>query len=314
MEALPMPDTAPTAALSTRLAGRSARRLPAPRAAVAAALLAALATPLHAQSGAPAAAPAPAASAPGEATYADLVTLADAARVVVRAAVTGQAVVPPERAPGLAPGHVRLYVEARTTALLAGAGGLPATLRYLVDLPTDAKGRAPKLKKADVLLFARPVAGRPGELQLVAPSAQLAWSAPLEARLRPVIAALLAADAPPRITGVRDVLSSEGNLAGESETQIFLQAAGDRPAALTVIRRPGMAPRWGVSWGELIDQSARPAERETLAWARLACALPPALPASANLGDDPETRARAAADYRLVIDALGPCTRAVTTR
>lgn len=242
-------------------------------------------------------------------TYADLAALADTAPLAVRAKVKTQVTVPADRAPGLAAGHARLYVEAQTLALLSGRGALPETLRYLVDVPLDAKGKAPKLKKQEVVLFARPVAGRPGELQLTGPRAQLPYSAQLEARLRPVLSAFLAADVPPRITGVRDVVSSVGNLAGESETQIFLSTPRGDPAALTVIRRPGMAPRWGVSWTELVDQAAQPAQKDTVAWYRLACALPRTLPASANLAPDPADRARAAQDYSFVIDQLGPCQR-----
>lgn len=242
-------------------------------------------------------------------SYADLATLADGAPLAVRARVKDQVALPPERAPGLAPGHARLFVEAQTVALLAGNTTLPEMLRYLVDVPLDAKGRAPKLKKQEFVLFARPVAGRSGELQLVGPRAQLPYTPALEARLRPVLASFAATGAPPRVTGVRDVLSSVGNLAGESETQIFLATARGEPAALTVVRRPGMAPRWGVSWTELVDQSAEAPVRDTLAWYRLACALPPALPAGANVASDPADRARAAQDYRFVLEQLGPCTR-----
>lgn len=251
-------------------------------------------------------------ASPPAATYADLATLADGAPLAVRVRVKDQAPVPAERAPGLAAGHARLYIEAQTLALLAGSAALPESLRYLVDVRLDAKGKAPKLKKQEFVLFARPVAGRPGELQLVGPRAQLAYSPALEARLRPVLTGILAADAPPRVTGVRDVLSSAGNLAGESETQIFLATASGAPAALTVVRRPGMAPRWGVSWTELVDQSAEAPARETLGWFRLACALPRTLPTGANLAADPADRARAAQDYRFVIDQLGPCERTLT--
>lgn len=242
-------------------------------------------------------------------TYADLVALADAAPLVVRARITDQATVKPERAPGLAPGSARLYVEAETIALLTGNAPLGRSLKYLVDVPLDAKGRPPKLKKQEVILFARAVFSRPGELQLMAPDAQLAWSQTLETRLRPILGELAGPDAPPLITDVRDVLSSAGNLAGESETQIFLQTADDAPAALTVIRRPGMAPRWGVSFEELVDQSARPAAPETLAWYRLACVLPASLPASANLSENTSDRRRAAQDYAFVVSELGPCAR-----
>lgn len=265
------------------------------------ACLALVASPLFAQPAAVTNALAP--------TYADLATLADGAPLAVRVKVKDQAQVAPERAPGLAAGQARLYVEAQTVALLAGSTTLPESLRYLVDLPLDAKGRAPKLKRQEFVLFARPVPGRPGELQLVGAHAQLPYTPELEARLRPVLSAFAARDTPPRVTGVRDVLSSIGNLAGESETQVFLATATNDPAALTVVRRPGMAPRWGVSWTELVDQSARPAQKDTIAWYRLACALPRALPAGSNLASDPADRARAAQDYAFVIEQLGPCTR-----
>jgi len=250
------------------------------------------------------------AAAPAAPSYAALATLADGAPLAVRAKIKDQAVVPVERAPGLAAGHARLYVEAQTLALLAGTTALPGSLRYLVDVPLDSRGKPPKLKKQEVILFANPVAGRPGELQLTGPTAQIAWSAPLEERLRPILAGLAAADAPPRVTGVRDVLSSEGNLAGESETQIFLTTAQGEPAALTVVRRPGMAPRWGVSWTELVDQSAQPAQRETIEWYRLACFLPERLPADSSISSDPADRARATQDYAFVLEQLGPCNRA----
>lgn len=265
--------------------------------------------PLFTAAGALCAALPLAAQPPLAPTYADLATLADSAPLAVRVKVEDQAVVPAGRAPGLAPGHARLYIEAQTLALLAGSAALPESLRYLVDVPLDARGKPPKLKKQEFVLFARPVAGRPGELQLAGPGAQLAHSPALEARLRPVLAAFLAADAPPRVTGVRDVLSSEGNLAGESETQVFLVTASGEPAALTVVRRPGMAPRWGVSWTELVDQSAEAPQRDTPAWYRLACALPPTLPERAHVAEDPAGRARAAQDYRFVLEQLGPCAR-----
>lgn len=242
-------------------------------------------------------------------TYADLVTLADAAPVVVRVRVAKEAPVPVERAPGLATNHARLYLEAQTLAVLAGKSALPERLVFLADVPLDAKGKTPRMKKRELVLFARPVPSRPGEIQLIAPASHLAWSTELEARLRPVLTSLVAADAPPRVTGIRDVLSSAGNLAGESETQMFLATARGEPAALTVIRRPNAEPRWGVSWSELIDQSARPPQRDTLAWFRLACALPQSLPASANLATDPADRARATQDYRFVLQQLGPCTQ-----
>ena len=56
-----------------------------------------------------------------ELTYADIVDLADGAPLVLRAQIRKQATVEPERSPGLEPGFVRLYIEARTSALIAGS-------------------------------------------------------------------------------------------------------------------------------------------------------------------------------------------------
>ena len=241
-------------------------------------------------------------------TYADLVALSEGSALVLHAVVKDQAVVKPERAPGLAPGHARLYIEAETLALLSGNAPVGQSLRYLVDVPLDARGKAPKLKKQQVLLFARP-GRRAGEIQLIDPGAQMPHSTALEARIRPVLAQLVARDRPPVVTGIRDALSVAGNLAGESETQLFLETVGGDPVSVTITRRPGQAPYWGVSWSEIVDQAARPPRPGTLEWYRLACALPQRLPDQANLTRDSASRARAAQDYRFVLEQLGPCTR-----
>ncbi|WP_427964113.1 hypothetical protein [Altererythrobacter sp.] len=249
--------------------------------------------------------------APVQLSYADLADLGDSSELVIRAQIQRQIVVEPERAPGLSPGFARLYIEARTLALMTGSAPIGESLRYLVDVPLDSKGKVPKLKKQEVLLFARTVSDRPGEVQLVGPEGQLAYSPELEARVRPVLAALASPEAPPTITGVRDALSVAGNLAGESETQIFLETRDRSPVSLTVLRRPGREPVWGVSWGEIIDQAARPPEPNTLAWYRLACALPQRLPSSANLSRVPAERAQAQRDYAFVLASLGPCVRSI---
>lgn len=249
-----------------------------------------------------------------EPTYADLATLSDAADLVIRAQIRRQTTLKPDRAPGLAPGFARLYIEATTVALVAGRSSVGGTLTYLVDVPLDAKGKVPKLKKREFVLFADSVPGRAGELRLVGPGAQLAYTPALEARLRPILTELYAApdNVPPRITGISDALAVQGTLTGESETQVFLATENRAPVSLTILRRPGQRPQWGVSWGEIIDSSARPPQPETLRWYRLACALPPQLPSNANLARDPAERRLAAGDYAYVISQLGPCERRIT--
>ena len=242
------------------------------------------------------------------ASYADLADLAESAPLVARAQIRKLAQLGPERTNGVKPGWGRFYVEAKTTALLAGDGMLGESLRYLADIPLDWRGRPPKLKKTQVLLFARVVPGKPGELQLIAPDAQLPWDQTGENRLRAILTERLSPDAPARITGVREAIHVAGSLEGEGETQMFLGTGDGSAASITVTRRPDSAPVWGVSFSEVLE-GGTPPPRDTLRWYRLACFLPPALPPGVNLSDGAEAKAQAEADYRLVIEGLGPCGR-----
>ena len=284
-----------------------AARFPRLRALAAPLLLAAAAVAAPGAAQAPAAAGAPA--APPVATYADFADLAERASLVALVDVRDQAVVEPERAPGLAPGRARLYIEGRTAALLAGRSAIGESLAYLVDVPLDAKGKVPKLKKQRFLVFADPVPGRPGELRLVDPAAQLPATPAAEQQARAVLAQFAAPEVPPAVTGFRDVMSVAGNLSGESETQMFLETATGTPVSLSVVRRPGLGPQWGVSWSEIVDQSARPPEPDTVEWYRLACFLPAQLPGEAFLQADRRSRAQAEADYAFIREQLGECPR-----
>jgi len=256
------------------------------------------------------AAQAPPAVAPVAAgpTYADLADLADRAPLVARVEVRDVVRLKPEQAPGLRPGLARIFVKAKTRAVLVGEA-LGESVSYLADVPLDAKGKLPKLAKRPALIFARAVPGRPGELQLVAPDAQLAWDAALEQRVRAILSELVAPGAAPRVTGVREVSYVPGNLVGEGETQIFLSTQAGDPVSISVLRRPGQAPTWGVAFGEIVDQAARPPARDTLAWYRLACFLPSALTTATILAGEGDARRRAAEDYRFVRGQLGACPR-----
>lgn len=248
-------------------------------------------------------------AAPPALTYADLADLADPAQSVIRAQIRKQAVVPAERAPGLAPGFARLYIEARTAALLKGSDPVGESLRYLVDVPLQADGKAPKLTKQDVILFTRAAEGQPGEIALTGPRAQIAWSQDVEDRLRPILAELSQPDARPTVVAVREALSVAGNLTGESETQFFLSTKSRELVSITVVRRPGMAAVWGVAWDEIVDQAASPPQPGTLEWYRLTCFLPVVLPREANISSDAGSRVRAEADYAFVRAELGACPR-----
>jgi hypothetical protein len=246
---------------------------------------------------------------PPEVTYADLADLADSAGLVVQAQVAKTVRVEDARARGLTPGHGRFYVQAKTRALLTGKAPLGESISYLVDLPLDAKGKAPKLKKQDVFLFARAVPGRPSELQLVTPTAQQYWTVQGEARLRSILQGLTAPDAPASVTGVRELLYVPGNLAGQGETQIFLNTRDSSAASITVRHEPGAAPVWGVSFSELVADAGHPPQRDTIEWYRLACFLPNLPPARANVSESYAAQQQALSDYRMVLGDLGVCAR-----
>ncbi len=244
-------------------------------------------------------------------TYADVASLADSAPLVVHARLRKLARVEDERARPAAPGAGRFYVMADTRALITGASPIGQSFAYLVDLPIDAKGRPLARKKDEVILFARPVAGRGGELQLVRPDAQIPWSEPTETRLRAILTELLAPNAPARVTGVRELMYVPGTLAGEGETQIFLTTADGSAGSLTVRHQPNQEPRWGASFSELVADLGHPPARETIGWYRLACFLPATPPASANVSEGSDARSMADADYRLIMASLGPCRRTI---
>lgn len=285
---------------------RQRSSLAATPAAVAFALVAALGLGPSAASAQPVAAAAVPAAGP---SYADLADLADSAPLVVRAQLRGLTALEPERARGVRAGWARYYVVARTRALIAGGSAQGESLRFLADLPLDARGKPPRLKGKDVLLFAREAPGRPGELQLVAPDALLVWDPAVEARLRGVLQELNAAERPARVTGVREAIFVPGTLAGEGETQIFLSTHDGTAASITVSHKPGSEPHWGVSFSEVFDPAARPPARDTLAWYRLACALPRQLAPRVNVSATIADQRQAAADYALVRKDLGDCGR-----
>lgn len=273
-------------------------------AALAAIVAVSLTVPAHAADSRPVAPPASALL-----SYADLADLADTAPLVIRAQPRKIAAVEPERARGVKPGWGRYYVEAKTEAVIAGTQPVGEMLRYLVDLRLDPKGKPTAIKKKSVVLFARTVAGRPGELQLVRPDAQLFWDAPLDQRLRDILTELYAPGAAHKVTGVREAIFVPGNLAGESESQFFLSTASGEPAAVAVHRSPGQPPRWSASFSELVSGDEEPPRRDTLAWYRLACFLPAQLPGAANISATPADRAAALRDYRFVMEQLGTCPR-----
>ena len=260
-------------------------------------------------------APAPAATA-SPYSYADIADLASAAPIALHARIYSAAALKPAQAPGVAAGHARFYIEADVVSLIRGSGPLAARISYLVDLPLDAKGKPPKLKKKQpVLLFARPVAGatagssNTGSVRLIAPDAQLPWDPATEAQLRAILTELVKPGAPPAITGIANGFHVPGTLPGEGETQLFLNTRTGEPVSLTILTAADGSRRWAAAFGEIVDGSAAVPARGTLAWYRLACGLPRTLQLNKVAGTAPVDRRKAASDYAIVLGALGECTR-----
>ncbi|WP_238560191.1 hypothetical protein [Sphingomonas sp. Mn802worker] len=247
------------------------------------------------------------ASSGSQPSYPDFADLVVDSPLIIDATVRSAARIKGVEAVGIAPDAARFYVEADVGTLVRAAGAIPARIGWLVDVPLDARGRPPSLKKQRVLAFARPVAGRPDQVQLVAKDAQRPWSPAAEALTRRIATEAASPDAPPILTGVKSAFYVPGTLPGEGETQIFLLTKNDRPAAISVLRRPGEQPRWSIALSEVIDENATAPARDTLLWYRLACFLPRTLPNAATTALDEADVVHAREDYAFVIQQLGAC-------
>lgn len=242
--------------------------------------------------------------------YADIADLSSEAPVIVHITVKEAIKVDPERAPNAPPGTRRFYIIGSTNALIRGQGGVGETIRYVVDLPLDDRGRAPKIKKQPFIIFARRPSGGGGDnVQLVAKDAQIAWTPDREQRVRSVVRELVDRNAPPAISRIASAFHVPGTIIGEGETQIFMETETGSPVSITVLKRDGQRKFWAVSLGEIVDESARAPVRNSLLWYRLACFLPRQLPAHALTSDTPANAQQAQGDYQLVLRDLGDCPR-----
>src|SRR3569623_2318830 len=227
--------------------------------------------------------------------YADYADLVLASPLIVNATLHGTSRLKPVEAPDLGPGKARLYVEADVLTIIRGTEPLPPRIGYLLDVQDDAKGRLPALKQLHVLLFARPAGA--GQIQLVRPDAQRNWTPGGEQLARRIVGEVLAADAPPAVTGVSHAFHTAGALPGEGETQIILATGTGRQVTMTVDRAAGGARSWKVALSDIVADSAGPPRRGTLLWSRLACSLPATLPESSLDGIEPGDATIARDDY-----------------
>lgn len=250
--------------------------------------------------------PAPVSVAP-TASYARLADLVIASPTIATVKVKSIVALPPERAPGLAAGQTRFYVQGETVGLIRGDSVIARKVAFLIDGPAT-KAKKPGLKNRTLILFGK-VGGRVDQLQLTSSTAALDWSSANEALVRKVLKDAMSRDLPPAITGISSAFHVAGAIRGEGETQIFLETGDGSPISLSVIRRPDEQPHFSASLGEIVDDSASIPEPDTMLWYRLACGLPDALPTRALSELEPADAQAATRDYSAFRDALAPCDR-----
>lgn len=200
------------------------------------------------------------------------------------------------------PGQSLRYLRARVTAVLKGPADVPRDIAFLA----QPRAGGQRWRGQDVLAAAVAIdrasatatLGNDGALDLATPERIVAT--------RTLLAAVSAPGAPARIDRITGAFHSPGTVAGESETQLFF-ATPRGPGTLSVIRRSGAEPRWSVSFAEVLSEADGAPPRESLAGVRLACGLPPTLPADATAQMSQAEAEAATRDYALARDAIGPC-------
>jgi len=243
---------------------------------------------------------------PSYARVADLVTASQAIAVI---SVKKMTAIPAAEAPGLPAGYQRFLIAADTQSLIRGNDVLNKEASFLIDLALPPKAKPPKWAKRNFLIFGR-VEDRVDFFQLLASDSLIAWSPDNEAFVRKVDKEMTAGDAPPLIRGVDSVFHVAGTVAGEGESQIFLTTSDGSPISLSIIRKPGEQPLFGVSLGEIVDEAAALPGNDTPLWYRLACFLPAQIPEKALAGQAAPDAAAASKDYADFLKAMAPCDRA----
>ena len=242
-------------------------------------------------------------------SYADIADLVVISPLIVDATVKKATKIPAEQAIGVPANLQRMLIEADVSALVRGNDGVAGQVRFLLDVPKDAKGKTAKLKKQRYFLLGSKAAGLPGTIRLSRPDAVVEWSAANDAMLRAITKEAVVIDAPQPIIALTSAFHSPGTIIGEGETQIFVEAKGNQIYSLSVFSQPGAPKRWAVSTGEVIDESAGAPVKNSLLWYRLACGLPQTLDAKLVESPEADSAAKAQADYRFIIASLGVCDR-----
>ncbi|MFM2099370.1 MAG: hypothetical protein RLZZ366_909, partial [Pseudomonadota bacterium] len=106
-------------------------------------------------------------------TYADIADLSLASSIAAEIRIRSAETIKGALAAGVPPSQQRYVITADVVRLIRGQDGLAPRITYVFDALRDSRGQLPKLKKAQMILFAVPVSGRPAEVRLIAPDAQI---------------------------------------------------------------------------------------------------------------------------------------------
>jgi hypothetical protein len=242
-------------------------------------------------------------------SYADVADLVTISPLILDVQIKKLTKVPAAQATGVPANMQRLVVDADVLALLRGDGGFAGTARFLLDVPKDAKGKLPKLKKQRFFLLGSKVEGKPGTIRLARPDALIEWSAGNDALVRAITKEAVLLNAPQAVIALTSAFHSPGTVIGEGETQIFVEGRANQIYSFSVLSRAGETKKWSVSTGEVIGESASSPTRNSLLWYRLACGLPRDLDAKLVESPEADNVKRAQEDYRFVMQSLGKCDR-----
>jgi hypothetical protein len=247
-------------------------------------------------------------------SYSDIADLADASPLILKVRIRSVRTVELP-APEGSKTRVRYQmVNATTLSLIRGTNGIAPQVAFMVAAPPKAKmaaesALAPVRLRAGgtMLLFARPAA-RAGQIQLVSRHAAQPWSEALETTTRAITARAAWRQCRARDRGGGATLFTFRVRSREKARRRYSSRRPPAPRYPSPSRiAPGETARWGVSLGEIVDETAFAPAPGSLLWYRLACSLPPTLP-DISVRTLPLLDAESARrDYRFVIESLGSC-------
>ncbi|APG62136.1 hypothetical protein LPB140_04185 [Sphingorhabdus lutea] len=246
------------------------------------------------------------------ATYVDLADIILSSPIIIDGIVTKEKKVPASQTPFLDKKLQRKLVELQLNSLIRGKNGMPATVRFVMDVRANAKGKFPKFKKQRIMVFGDNQGLPMGDLRLLRPDIFFNYDPQLDRMVRNITKEALLLDAPQKITGVQSAYHSSGTIIGTGLTEIFFATEKGQPLAILIDTDAQNGKSWSVSNEEVLGSNRPIVRQNTLLWYRLACELPQSIATDKMGGDDKDIHARIQSDYAFVRAKLGKCERTLS--